>query len=292
MSKAAQFRKLLKEPGIIVMPGCYNPIVAKIAQKVGFKAAYISGGAVTTALGVPDIELLTMSEMVQQAKYMADAVDIPLISDADTGYGSIENVRRTVQEFEKAGIAGIHIEDQQFPKKCGHLEDKQLVSTEEMVQKIVVTVGARKSKDFLIIARTDAAASEGIDGAIKRAKAYVEAGADVIFPEALVTKENFAAFAEAIDVPLLANMTEFGKTPYMTADEFEEMGYKMVIFPITAMSVTLKAVEDTFLELMEKGTQKDMLDRMKTRDERYELLNYAAYQERDKDIARKAKGGG
>lgn len=292
MSKAAQFRKLLKEPGIIVMPGCYNPIVAKIAQKVGFKAAYISGGAVTTALGVPDIELLTMSEMVQQAKYMADAVDIPLISDADTGYGSIANVRRTVQEFEKAGIAGIHIEDQQFPKKCGHLEDKQLVSTEEMVQKIVVTVGARKSKDFLIIARTDAAASEGIDGAIKRAKAYVEAGADVIFPEALVTKENFAAFAEAIDVPLLANMTEFGKTPYMTADEFEEMGYKMVIFPITAMSVTLKAVEDTFLELMEKGTQKDMLDRMKTRDERYELLNYAAYQERDKDIARKAKGGG
>ena len=161
-----------------------------------------------------------------------------------------------------------------------------------MVQKIVVTVGARKSKDFLIIARTDAAASEGIDGAIKRAKAYVEAGADVIFPEALVTKENFVTFAEAIDVPLLANMTEFGKTPYMTADEFEEMGYKMVIFPITAMSVTLKAVEDTFLELMEKGTQKDMLDRMKTRDERYELLNYAAYQERDKDIARKAKGGG
>ncbi len=289
MSKAAAFRALLRKPGIIAMPGCYAPFVAMVAQKVGFKAAYISGGAVTTCQGMPDIELLSGTEMVRLAGDIADAVAIPCISDADTGYGGPLSVRRTVQEFEKAGLAGIHLEDQQSPKRCGHLQGKALVSEKEMVQRILAAVDGRTDRDFLIIARTDAAASEGIDGAIRRARAYVEAGADAIFPEALSTREEFARFARSVDVPLLANMTEFGKTPYLTAAEFGELGYKMVIFPITAMSATLKAVEDTFIELIDKGSQRHILDRFKTRDERYELIRYAEYQKADAAIAERAE---
>ena len=292
MSKAALFRALLKKPGIIAMPGCYAPFVAMIAQKVGFKAAYISGGAITTCQGMPDIELLSGTEMVRLAGDIAASVTIPCICDADTGYGGPLSIRKTVQEFERAGIAGIHLEDQQSPKRCGHLQGKTLVSTKEMVQRILAAVDGRKDRDFLIIARTDAAASEGMEGAVRRAEAYVEAGADAIFPEALGTKEDFARFARSVDVPLLANMTEFGKTPYLTAAEFGELGYKMVIFPLTAMSATLKAVEDTLIELRDKGTQKHILDRFTTRDERYELIRYAEYQRLDTALAERTESIG
>ncbi|WP_249869164.1 methylisocitrate lyase [Oceanobacillus saliphilus] len=284
LTQAQQFRHLLKEhPGIIQMPGAHDAMTGIIAKKVDFPAIYLSGGAFSASLGMPDLGIITLTELVTRAREIIRATNLPMLVDIDTGFGSVLNVTRTVKELADAGVAAIQIEDQDLPKKCGHLNGKKIVSTEEMMQKVQA---ARKAdKEIVIIARTDAKAMEGIDAAIERAKQYVEAGADAIFPEALQTEEEFKQFAEAMDVPLLANMTEFGKTPYYTAEQFEEWGYKMVIYPVTSLRVAAKAVERVFEEIKQSGTQKDSVENMQTRKELYESLQLYDYEALDESIA-------
>ena len=272
-------RELLRGDHIIVAPGVFNPLSALLAQKHGFKAIYLSGAALTASYGLPDLGLITLDEMLYMVRKIRSTVDTPLIVDIDVGYGEILNVARTVKEMEEAGAAAIQIEDQEMPKKCGHLSSKKLIPAEEMVYKIRAAVSVRKN--LLIVARTDARGVEGMEEAIRRAKMYAEAGADVIFPEALLSEEEFMKFREEIDTPLLANMTEFGKTPYITAKEFEEMGYNIVIFPVTSLRMAANAIEDTYRELSKKGTQRDILDKMMTREELYRLINYKKYEEFD-----------
>ena len=272
-----------------MLPGAFNALTAMQIERAGFAAAYVSGAGIAAARGLPDIGLLSMAEVVADAGAIARSVAIPALADADTGYGPPLSVMRTVEAFEQAGLAGIHLEDQESPKKCGHLPDKRLVSVAEMAQKIGAAVQARRDRDFLIVARTDARAVEGLDGAVKRARAYVDAGADAIFPEALESVEEFKAFAQAVKkegvtVPLVANMTEFGKTPYLTIKEFETLGYRLVLFPVTALRVATKAIEAMLDELRSLGTQQRSLDKMQTRQRLYELLRYAEYEKRDDDI--------
>lgn len=288
VSKARKLRRLLGKE-IVVMPGAHDAITAMLVERAGFDAVYITGSGLATAVaGLPDIGLMTMSEVTAQAKYIAGAVGIPVICDADTGYGEVLNVMRAVREFEMAGVAGIHIEDQLSPKKCGHLPGKQLISKKEMIQKVLAAVDAKSDDDFMIIARTDARGVTGLKDAIERARAYVDAGADGIFPEGLKSTEEFEEFAEKVDSLLLANMTEFGVTPYIKAEEFERMGYDMVIFPLTSLRTMLKAAEDALRELRKKGTQKEILSKMLTRDELYEIIGYHEYEKKDKSIAKKS----
>ena len=272
-SKPAIFRQLLKK-GIVAMPGAFNTATALLIEKIGFGAVYISGAGLSNSAGVPDIGLLTMTEMVQQSGYIANAVNIPAIADADTGFGDLPNVARTVKSFEKAGVSGIHIEDQEFPKRCGHLPGKKVIPAQDMEEKIRTACDSKENPDFLIIARIDSRTVNGLEDAIERANRYTKAGADVIFPEALESKREFEIFAKEVKTPLMANMTEFGKTPYMSVREFEDMGYSIVIFPLTAFRVAMKAVEETLTELRETGTQKGFIDRMQTREELYSLLGY------------------
>ena len=258
-----------------MMPGVPNAALARQVEQIGFDAVYISGAGMANATaGVPDIGLLTLTEVVQLAVYIANAVKIPAIVDADTGFGGAENVARTIQELEKGGLAGCHIEDQQFPKRCGHLAGKSIVDVEEMVGKIKAAVGSRRDPDFMIIARTDARAVEDFDRTIERAGEYVAAGADAIFPEALQSADEFRDFAKEIDLPLLANMTEFGKSPLLSLKELSDFGYRMVIFPMSAFRVAIKASEKFLRALKKSGTQKDWIDEMETRQELYELLDY------------------
>ncbi len=277
--------KLLRDQmsqGIVVMPGVYNALSAIAAYKEGAKSLYISGGATTNALlGVPDIALMTQGEFSDQASKICQVAPVPIISDADTGFGETWNVVRTVVEMERAGLAGIHLEDQVSPKRCGHLEGKQLISAEQMASKLRAAVDTRRDPSFMIIARTDARGVEGIAGAVARAKLYVDAGADAIFPEGLESEEEFGQFREATSVPLLANMTEFGKTPLIPAARFEQLGYNMVIFPVTALRVTLKAIRSFYADLLEHGTQEGWMDRMSTRDELYQVIDYPGYTARD-----------
>jgi methylisocitrate lyase len=270
----------------VVLPGVFNALTARLAEAVGFKAVYLSGAGVTNALtGLPDIGLLTLTEMAQQARYVCQAISIPCIADADTGYGETHNVMRAVWEFEAAGLAGIHLEDQVSPKRCGHLEGKQVVPPAEMARKIAAAAKARRDPDFLLIARTDARGVTGFEDALARAQLYLEAGADLIFPEALQSAEEFAEFARHVQAPLLANITEFGKSPLLTVSQLASMGYRMVLFPMTLLRVMMKAAEDTLKELKETGTQRAILDRMQTRAELYELIGYADYQVVDAEIA-------
>ncbi len=286
MKKTRAFRRLLKK-GTVAMPGAFNALAALLAERAGFQAVYISGAGLANGLaGYPDIGLLTMTEVVAQARYIANAVSIPAIADADTGFGEVVNVARTIQEFEGAGVVGIHIEDQVLPKRCGHLAGVNLVPPRAMAEKIAAAVEAKEDEDFLIIARTDSRSVKGLKEAVARAKVYLEAGADAIFPEALESREEFAEFARRVDAPLLANMTEFGRTPYMTVEEFEEMGYDMVIFPMTAFRIMARAVEDGLRVLKLEGTQKSLLAEMQTRRELYELLGYKEYEKMDRRIAR------
>ena len=280
----AWFRERLSKPGIIIAPGAFDAFVALMIQQLGFEALYVSGAAFSSSLGLPDLGVFTLDELVRFTKYITDAVDIPVIVDTDTGFGETLNVVRTVREFESIGASAIQIEDQELPKKCGHLSGKHVVPADEMVKKIKAAVETRRDENFLIIARTDARGVYGLEEAIWRAQAYVEAGADIIFPEALESKEEFEKFAREVKAPLLANMTEFGKTPYITAKEFEEMGYKIVIFPVTTFRVAMKAVRDALIELKEKGTQKDLLSRMITRQEQYEVIHYWDYENWDRDL--------
>lgn len=278
---------------IVVMPGVFNAISAMIARDAGFDALYISGAGIANSVaGVPDIGLMTLTEVETQSRYIVDAVDIPCIIDGDTGFGEVVNVMRMVRTLEKAGLAGVHIEDQEMPKRCGHLSGKRIVSARVMTEKIAAAVEARRDPDFLIIARTDVRAIEGIDASIERAKMYLDAGADVIFPEALESRKEFAVFSKEIDAPLMANMTEFGKTPFITASQFESMGYNMVIFPLTAFRTMLKSVKNTLEKLKAEGTQKGMVKGMLTRRELYRLIGYKNYECVDKRIERTASPEG
>lgn len=272
--KAARLRELIAK-GAIAMPGVPNAAMGRQVERAGFEAVYISGAGMANATaGVPDIGLLTSTEVAQLAGYVANAVTIPAIVDADTGFGGAENVARTIRQLEQAGLAGCHIEDQEFPKRCGHLAGKEVVDVDEMVGKIKAAVRARRDQDFLIIARTDARAVEDFDSAVERARRYVEAGADGIFPEALQSNEEFKAFAGEIKAPLLANMTEFGKSPLLSFQELSDFGYRMVIFPMSAFRVSMKASDEFLRDLKKRETQSGWLDKMQTRKELYELLAY------------------
>lgn len=280
-SAGERLRKAWNDAPLMV-PGAFNPLVAKLAEQVGFQAAYLSGAALSASLGVPDIGLLTLTEFVDHAHAIVQATSLPLISDADTGFGESLNVERTVRLFESAGVAGIHLEDQQLPKRCGHLSGKSLVAVDGMVQKLRAAVHARRDPGFVIIARTDARSVFGMEDAIARAKKYLDAGADVIFPEALENRAEFAEFARRVNAPLLANMTEFGKSPILDFAELSSLGYRLVIYPVTMLRLALGAVRHGMEELKRQGHQRDLVPQMLTRQELYDLLGYAGYQARDK----------
>lgn len=284
MKKTTVLRNLLKRPGIIVAPGAENAFTAKIIEQTGgFQAVYMTGsGTAASLIGTPDVGLLTMTEMVTQARNLAMATDLPVIADADTGYGDVLNVVRTVREYEMSGVAAIHIEDQVAPKRCGHFEGKQVISQDEMVSKIKAAVDAREDPDFVLIARTDARAPLGLDEAIKRAQAYVEAGADVIFVEAPQSAEEIRVIVQSINAPLLVNMVEGGKTPILTTRELEEMGVKIVIFPIDAQCVAAKAIQELMQELKVTGGIKGFAHRRVTFEEYQSITGFARYKETEK----------
>jgi methylisocitrate lyase len=286
----ARLRKLLSRRGATAVPGVFNAAAALLAEEAGFQCLYLSGAAFSNSLGLPDLGVTTLTEVADAASKISAAVpSLPLIVDVDTGFGEAVNLARTVREMERAGAAGIQIEDQVMPKRCGHLDGKELVEAVEMAKKIIAAKAAART-GLVIVARTDAAAKEGLDGAIHRARLYQRAGADVIFPEALESREEFAEFGRKVRGPLLANMTEFGKTPYLTVAEFSKLGegYKLVIFPVTAFRVAMKAMRDALEELSRSGTQKALLGKMMTRDEFYELTGYRALENADKTTARRA----
>lgn len=277
--ESRNFKKLLREKDVILLPGTFNALVAKLIEAKGFDAVYCTGAGISTSLlGLPDIGLISLPEMTQLVGYVCSAVRLPVISDADTGFGNALNAMRTVWEFEKVGAAGIHIEDQVAPKRCGHVAGKEVIPAEEMAGKIKAAVSARTNPDFVIIARTDAKNVEGLKAAIRRGQLYRDAGADIIFPEALETRQEFEEFAKSFpDVPLMANMTEFGETPYFSLEEYRQMGYKVVVFPVSTMRVAMKAVDGFLTDLKKKGTQKDYVDKMQTRKELYDLVNYSQF---------------
>lgn len=286
--KNTRFRELLARDEILMVPGVYDALTARMAQRCGFDAVYMTGaGTVNAQLGLPDHSIITMTEMVQSAGRIAKVIDLPVVSDADTGYGGVLNVMRTVSEFEAAGVSAIHIEDQVLPKRCGHLGGKEVVPVAEMQGKIRAACHARKDSDFVIIARVDAKAPLGYDESVRRGLAYLEAGADMIFPEALESEDEFRAYARDVRALLMANMTEFGKTPFITAAQFQEMGYRMVIYPVSAMRVAMKVVEELFSEIRKTGTQKGFLDRMFTRQELYKLIGYHEMLELENEFAGK-----
>src|SRR5215468_778694 len=282
-SAGRRFRALLERPDILPLPGTHNGMAALQAKAAGFDALYLSGAAMTASMGLPDLGIITVDEVCFFVRQIVRASALPLLVDADTGYGEALNVMHAVRVFEDAGAGALHLEDQHLPKKCGHLNDKKLVDAHDMAAKVAAAAKARR--DLVIIARTDAAASEGLDGAVARAKLYMAAGADAIFPEALNTEEMFRAFAERMpDVPLLANMTEFGKTPFFTAAEFEAMGYAMVIWPVSALRVANKAQQKLYAAIARDGGAHGMVDQMQTRAELYQTIGLADYEALDASI--------
>jgi methylisocitrate lyase len=272
--RSSRLRALL-QAGTVSLPGATNALSARLIESMGFDALYLSGAVLANSVGgVPDVGLMTLSEAEKHAQFVSRACNLPILMDADTGFGERDNVVRTVELLESAGVSAIHLEDQEFPKRCGHLEGKRLVPAEAFAEKIATAAAARRSKDFLIIARTDARGVEGYDEAVRRAHLYLEAGAEAIFPEALKNEDELRRFAKDVNTWLLANMTEFGKTPYFTVDEFTDMGYNLVIFPVTLQRVAMKAMEEVLRDIRDKGTQKDHVEKMQTRQELYDLLGY------------------
>jgi methylisocitrate lyase len=282
--KRKDFRAALKSGKLLRFPGAFSPLVAMAIQKHDFDGVYISGAALSADLGLPDIGLTTLSEVATRGGAIARATDLPALIDADTGFGEPLNMARTIQTLEDAGLSGCHLEDQVNPKRCGHLDGKSLVTVHAMMEKIRAAVGARRDKNFLIMARTDARAAEGLDGAIARAKAYVDAGADAIFPEALNDEGEFEKFRKAIKVPLLANMTEFGKGKLLTAKQLADLGINIVIYPVTTLRLAMKAIESGLATIKTEGSQASVIGDMQTRAELYELLRYEDYAKFDKDI--------
>ena len=278
---ALELEKLFKS-NFLIIPGAHDAISALLAKKAGFKALYLSGGALSSSLGMPDIGIITMDELVNRTKQIVSVTNLPVIVDGDTGYGEVVNVIRLVREIESVGAAGIQIEDQILPKKCGHLNGKQIISKQEMMAKI--QAASETSNNVKIIARTDSVQTEGIDSAIERAKDYVHAGADIIFPEALTSKEDFKKFSKNIDVPILANMTEFGVTPDINVKDLESSGVNMAIWPVSSLRVTLKSIEKFYNKLIKEKSSQSSINEMFTRSELYELLNYNAYEELDENI--------
>ncbi|MGC8615638.1 MAG: methylisocitrate lyase [Desulfurella sp.] len=278
-------KKLLEQKDILGVVGVFNPMSALIARQVGFECCYLSGAALTASLGMPDLSLIELNEVATMSTYIYRASGLPMIVDVDVGFGETLNVAKTAKTMQEAKAAAIQIEDQELPKKCGHLSGKKVVEKERMVQKI--QAAKKVAKDLLIVARTDAKAVEGLKNAIDRANSYVEAGADIIFPEALETKEEFKEVALNVKAPLLANMTEFGKTPYITLEEFRDLGYKIVIYPVSALRAANYAIKKTFEYIKKHGTQKGILDQMQTRQELYELIKYSEYENFDKAIFEK-----
>jgi methylisocitrate lyase len=268
--------------GPVAVPGAFNALTARLVERLGFRALYLSGGALSAASGLPDVGLLTLTEFADEASRLTTATSLPLLCDADTGFGEALNVERTVQLLESAGAAGIHLEDQVFPKRCGHLSGKSLVEPEAFAAKVRAAVARKRDPDFVVIARTDARGVTGFDDAVRRARLYLQAGADAIFPEALETAEEFARFAREVPAPLLANMTEFGKGPLLTVSELGAMGYKMVLYPLTAFRAAMRAAAETLVLLRDCGHQRDVLPRMMTRAELYDLLGYKDYEDRDR----------
>jgi len=278
-----RFRTLLERPGILQLPGAYNGLAALEAKRAGFEALYLSGAAMSASMGLPDLGIITTDQVTFFIQQIVRASGLPLLVDGDTGYGEALNVMHMVRAFEEAGAAAVHIEDQILPKKCGHLNDKKLAEPRDMAAKIAAAAKARRH--LVIIARTDAAASEGIDGAAARANLYLEAGADAIFPEALTNAEMFREFARRMPgVPLLCNMTEFGRTPFFTASEFEEMGYRMVIWPVSALRVAARAHRDLYAAIRQDGGTHNQVDRMQTRSELYDLIGYHDFEALDASI--------
>jgi methylisocitrate lyase len=278
MSKAARLRELLATK-TVAMPGAFSPLAALQIERAGYEALYVSGAALSAVRGLPDAGVLPLEEVVAEAERIAKAVSIPTIVDADTGFGPPSAVPATVQAFERAGAAGMQIEDQQWPKKCGHLPGKELVAVAEMAAKVRAAAEAKRDPEFLIVARTDARSVEGMNGAIRRAQAYAEAGADALFPEALESEKEFETFARemsktGIMVPLIANMTEFGKSPYLNVARFEQLGYRGVLFPVSLLRVALRAIEQLLAEIKNEGSQREFLQHMMSRAELYELLRY------------------
>jgi methylisocitrate lyase len=267
----------------IQVPGAFNALVGRLIEQAGYDAVYLSGAALSAGtMALPDVGLFTLTELVAHTSYLARSVSIPVIVDADTGFGEAMNVERTVGELEVAGAAAVQIEDQRLPKRCGHLSGKVLVETAEMCAKIRAATAARNDPSLVIIARTDARGVTSVDDAIIRAKAYLEAGADWIFPEALRGPEEFERFAREIEAPLVANMTEFGQSPLLTLDELADLGYAAVLYPVTMMRVAMRGVEAALAILADEGTQKSLLDLMQTRQELYDMLGYADYEDRDR----------
>jgi len=280
-----RFRALLAQPGIVRLPGAHNGQASLQAKAAGFPGVYLSGAAMSASMGLPDLGVITIEDVCFFIRQVARASMLPVLVDGDTGYGEALNVMHMVRSFEDAGAAAVHLEDQLLPKKCGHLNDKKLADPRDMAAKVAAAVRARRH--LFVMARTDAAASEGMDGAIARAKLYVEAGADAIFPEALHTADMFREFAARMPgVKLLANMTEFGKTPFFTAAEFEAMGYSMVIWPVSSLRVANRAQEELYAAIARDGGAQNMIDRMQTRTQLYATIDYAAYEALDATIAK------
>ncbi|WP_334138482.1 methylisocitrate lyase [Corynebacterium variabile] len=278
------FRASLNGSEITRLPGAFSPLVARAIQEKGFEGVYVSGAVVAADLALPDIGLTTLTEVAGRARQIARATDLPVLVDADTGFGEPMSAARTISEFEDAGVAGCHLEDQVNPKRCGHLDGKEVVPTDVMLRRIGAAVKERRDDQFVICARTDAAGVEGIDSAIERAKAYADAGADLIFTEALHTPEEFAKFRAAVDIPLLANMTEFGKSELLSARELEDLGMNAVIYPVTTLRIAMGQVEEALGDIAETGTQKEWLERMQHRSRLYELLRYDEYNEFDRGV--------
>lgn len=282
--KRAKLRLSLRSGRLQRYPGAFSPLVAKLVSEIGFEGVYVSGAVLSADLGLPDIGLTTLSEVAGRSAQIAAATDLPTLVDADTGFGEPMSAARTITILEDAGLAGCHLEDQVNPKRCGHLDGKAVVPAGEMIKRLRAAVAARRDPNFIVCARTDAAGIEGIDAAIDRAKAYADAGADLIFTEALSTPSEFERFRAAVDTPLLANMTEFGKSELVTAQQLSDIGYNMVIYPVTTLRLAMYAVEVGLREIHSVGTQAGLLDQMQHRSRLYELLRYAEYNEFDSDI--------
>jgi len=278
------FRDGLTSGKIQRFPGAFSPLVARAIQEAGFDGVYVSGAVVAADLALPDIGLTTLTEVAHRSRQIARVTDLPVLVDADTGFGEPMSAARTISEFEDAGVAGCHLEDQVNPKRCGHLDGKEVVPTELMLRRITAAVNERRDDQFIICARTDAAGVEGIDSAIERAKAYADAGADLIFTEALHTPADFEKFRAAVDVPLLANMTEFGKSDLLSAQQLEDLGFNAVIYPVTTLRIAMGQVEQALAEIAETGTQTGWLDRMQHRSRLYELLRYNEYNAFDQQV--------